>query len=159
MEILIIVICVLLFVAGFIGCVAPSIPGPPLCYSALLLLHFAYKSLDFSTRFLVILGAVTVLVWLLDYVLPLLSAKMYGVSKQGMIGSFIGMFLGIILLPPFGMMFGILTGAIVGELIAGKEHSQALKAGLVTFMANITAMFIKLSLCALMLFFFIQKLL
>ena len=49
---------------------------------------------------------------------------------------------------------GVFIGAIVGELIAGKENSMALKAGLVTFIGSIIAVFIRLSLSLVMAFYF-----
>ncbi|MBA3062672.1 MAG: DUF456 domain-containing protein, partial [Atribacteria sp.] len=104
--------------------------------------------------FLIRFAVLTVIVSLMDYFLPLLGAKLYGTSKYGIWGAIIGMIAGIIFFPPFGMILGIFIGAIVGELIAGKENSMALKAGMVTFIGSITAVFIKLSLSVVMAFYF-----
>jgi len=64
------------------------------------------------------------------------------------------MMAGIIFFPPFGMIFGVFIGAILGELIAGKENSIALKAGLATFIGSMAAVLIKLSLSLVMAFYF-----
>lgn len=54
----------------------------------------------------------------------------------------------------FGMILGVFIGATVGELIAGKENSMALKAGMATFIGSIIAVFIRLSLSLVMAFYF-----
>ncbi|MBU1078766.1 MAG: DUF456 domain-containing protein [Spirochaetes bacterium] len=157
MEYVLIVLGGLCTLAGIIGCILPALPGPPLSYIALIFLQIA-KDHPFSTFFLILFGILTVIVTVVDYILPILGAKWYGVSKYGIWGSVIGMVLGLLFLPPFGMIIGILLGAIIGELYAGKEKSKALKAGVVTFVANVAAMVIKLSLSIVMAFYFIIKL-
>jgi len=154
MEFVLILIGVISIIIGIIGCIFPAIPGPPFSYAALILLQFAKEESVFSKSFLVRFAVLTVIVSLVDYFLPLLGAKLYGTSKYGIWGAIIGMIIGIIFFPPFGMILGIFIGAIVGELIAGKENSRALKAGLVTFIGSITAVFIKLSLSVAMAFYF-----
>src|SRR5665648_291836 len=140
------IICTII---GVIGCIFPAIPGPPLSYAALILLQFAKEEPVFSKSFLVRFAIITVIVSLGDYFLPLLGARKYGIW-----GAILGMRAGFIFFPPFGMVLGIFIGAIVGELIAGKENSMALKAGLVTFVGSMTAVFIKLSLSVVMAFYF-----
>lgn len=154
MEYGLILLGVICTVIGVIGCIFPTIPGPPLSYAALILLQFAKEEPVFSKSFLVRFAILTIVVSLGDYFLPLLGAKKYGTSKYGIWGAILGMMAGIIFFPPFGMILGIFIGAIVGELIAGKENSMALKAGLATFIGSMTAVFIKLSLSVVMAFYF-----
>ena len=154
MEYGLILLGIICTVIGVIGCIFPAIPGPPLSYAALILLQFAKEEPVFSKSFLVKFAILTIVVSLGDYFLPLLGAKRYGTSKYGIWGAIIGMMAGIIFFPPFGMILGIFIGAIVGELIAGKENSMALKAGLATFIGSMTAVLIKLSLSVVMAFYF-----
>ena len=154
MEYGLILLGIICTVVGVIGCIFPAIPGPPLSYAALILLQFAKEEPVFSKSFLVKFAILTIVVSLGDYFLPLLGAKKYGTSKYGIWGAIIGMIAGIIFFPPFGMILGIFIGAIVGELIAGKENSMALKAGLATFIGSMTAVLIKLSLSVVMAFYF-----
>ena len=154
MEFVLILFGIICTVIGVIGCIFPAIPGPPVSYAALILLQFAKEEPVFSKSFLVRFAVLTIIVSLIDYFLPLLGAKLYGTTKYGIWGAIIGMIAGIIFFPPFGMILGIFIGAIVGELIAGKEDSMALKAGMVTFIGSITAVFIKLSLSLVMAFYF-----
>jgi uncharacterized protein YqgC (DUF456 family) len=154
MEYGLILLGIICTVIGIIGCIFPAIPGPPLSYAAFILLQFAKEEPVFSKSFLVKFAILTIVVTLGDYFLPLLGAKKYGTSKYGIWGAILGMMAGIIFFPPFGMILGIFIGAIVGELIAGKENSMALKAGLATFIGSMTAVLIKLSLSVVMAFYF-----
>lgn len=94
----------------------------------------------------------TVLVTVLDYVLPIWGAKVYKASKYGIWGSIIGMIIGVFFFPPWGMILGLLVGAVLGELIAGKQSSEAFKVGFVTFAASIIMIFAKLVLSGIMSF-------
>jgi len=154
MEFILILSGIICIMIGIIGCIFPAIPGPPISYAALILLQFAKEGPVFSKSFLVRFAVLTIIVSLIDYFLPLLGAKLYGTSKYGIWGAIIGMIAGIIFFPPFGMILGVFIGAILGELIAGKENSMALKAGLATFIGSIIALFIRLSLSLVMAFYF-----
>ena len=145
------IICVIL---GIIGCILPIIPGIPLSYTALILLQLAKEKPVFSQSVLITFAVLTIIVSLIDYFLPLLGAKLYGISRSGIWGTIIGMILGIIFFPPWGMVLGMFIGAILGELKAGKENSAALKAGLITFIGSVTSIFITLSLSVVMAFYF-----
>lgn len=154
MEFILILLGIICIIIGIIGCIFPAVPGPPLSYAALILLQFAKEEAVFSKSFLVKFAIFTVIVSLVDYFLPLMGAKLYGATKYGIWGAIIGMIIGIIFFPPLGMILGVLIGAIVGELIAGKENSIALKAGIATFIGSVIAVFIKLSLSVVMAFYF-----
>src|SRR5665648_306446 len=154
MELLLILLGIICTIIGIIGCIFPALPGPPLSYAALILLQFAKEEPVFSTSFLVRFAVLTVIVSLIDYFLPLLGAKLYGATKYGIWGAIIGMIAGTIFFPPFGMILGVFIGATIGELIAGKENSMALKAGMATFIGSIIAVFIRLSLSLAMAFYF-----
>jgi uncharacterized protein YqgC (DUF456 family) len=98
------------------------------------------------------------IVLLTDYVLPIAGAKKYGASKYGLWGSIAGVILGLFVFPPWGMIFGAFVGACVGELVAGKDSRSALRAGWGVFMGNIASAAVKLTYCAVVLFFFVKAL-
>jgi len=150
-----IVIGLFLNIIGIIGVILPALPGIVLNYIALILLYIAKVEVGFSLRILIVFGMLTLLVTLLDYILPLLGARKYGASRIGIWGAVIGMLVGIIFFPPFGIIFGLLIGAFLGELIAGKEQSQALRAGFATFLGSLTSMVVKLLLAIVMTVYFL----
>jgi len=148
-----IIIGMVLIFGAFIGCVLPALPGPPLAFLALFLLKIAEPT-TFSTNFLITMFVITLIVFALDYVLPIFGAKLYKASKKGIWFSIIGMILGIFFFPPFGMILGLLLGAIIGELLSGKAKSEAVKIGVVSFLFSLLAIFIKISLVAVMAYYF-----
>lgn len=156
-EAAVIIIGVLLSIAGLIGCIIPTLPGPPLNYAAIILIHFTGIS-EFSTHFLITYLLLNIAVIVFDYVLPVYGAKYYGASRKGIWGSIIGLIVGLFFFPPFGVILGVLIGAIAGELIAGKNESEALKAGFATFIASLIMIVAKLILSGLMTFYFVKEL-
>lgn len=155
MEIALVVIAVLLTLAGLAGCVLPAVPGPPLNFIALLLLQWAWHSYSIVT--LVVLGLLTVLVLVLDYMIPVWGAKLFGATKYGIWGSIIGMLAGIFL-TPIGMIGGLLLGAIIGDMVAGKKPLEALKSGAGTFLGTMAGMLVKLILSGIMTFLIFYEL-
>ncbi len=150
------VICLLI---GIIGCVIPGIAGPPFSFLALILLSIAKGWEPFSVQFLIVMAVITIVVTALDYIVPAAGAKKFGASRAGFWGAVLGLFGGLILFPPFGMIIGAVLGAIIGELTAGKEGSQALKAGWGVFIGVMFGMLLKLIASGIMTFYFIKALL
>ncbi len=158
MDNLLIVIGLLVSIAGLVGCILPIIPGPPLSYVALILLSIARDWKPFSTLFLVVMAVLTVVVTILDFVIPSLGAKKYGASRKGIWGSVIGMLVGTIFFPPFGMFLGAFLGAVLGEMVEGKNEGDAFRAGFGVFMGTAAATVLKLAVSGIMLFYFIMEL-
>ena len=65
MDILLIILGILCLIVGLAGCILPMIPGPPVAYAGLLLLHFTDKA-QFSTTQLLLWLAAVVLVQILE---------------------------------------------------------------------------------------------
>jgi uncharacterized protein YqgC (DUF456 family) len=147
----------LLMIVGLIGCVLPVIPGPPLSFIGLLLLHFS-KYADFSFEFLLMFGCVAVIVTALDYVVPIWGTKKFGGSKAGMWGAAIGLVLGLIFLPPLGIIIGPFAGAVIGEALTGKEARHAFKAGLGSLLGLMMGIGLKLAASITMTFYFVREL-
>ena len=156
MTLFLIILGLLVSIIGLAGCILPVVPGPPLSFAALILLSFAKDWQVFSPTFLWIMAAITILVTVLDYVVPAAGAKKYGASKLGIWGSIIGMFVGLIFFPPWGMLFGAFIGAVLGEFFAGKQGGEALKAGWGVFVGNMVGVGLKLAASAVMLFYYIK---
>ncbi len=155
-ETALIIFGLLIAVVGLIGCIIPAIPGPPLNFLSLVILELAIVD-AFPADFYFLWGGIAIAVTVLDYVLPIMGAKVYKASGSGIWGSIIGMILGILFFPPFGMILGLFIGAVRGELIAGKEEWEALKIGSVTFLASMLMIIIKLAASGIMTFYFIKR--
>ncbi len=156
-EISLIILGLLVSLLGLAGCILPIVPGPPLSFLALIILSMAKDWQPFSSTFLIVMAAFTILVTLLDYIVPAAGAKKYGSSRLGVWGSVIGMFVGLIFFPPWGMLIGAFAGALVGELAAGKESKKALRAGWGVFVGTIVGIGLKLAASGIMLFYYIKE--
>ena len=156
MDIALIIIGLILAIAGMVGCILPVIPGPMLSFSALVIISWTKNWQIFSQTFLIVMGVLTALLIMLDYVAPALGAKKYGASKRGMWGSAIGMVIGIFFIPPWGMIVGAFVGALAGELASGKSGRTALRAGWGILVGNVLGVGLKLAFTAVVLFYYIK---
>ncbi len=125
----VIVLFVVLSVVGIIGSIVPGLPGHPLNFLAFWLVDWYFDL--FSTAALVVAGLLALLVFVLDYYIPLWTANRYGATKSGIRGSIIGMIAGTFF-SPIGMIVGTLVGAVIGDLIAGRKAGEATKSGIGT---------------------------
>jgi uncharacterized protein YqgC (DUF456 family) len=158
MDIALLVFAAILTILGVIGNIIPIIPGTPFNYIALLVLHFVRGGEVFSTTFLIVFGILTAISLAMDYILPILGAKLHGVSRWGIAGSVVGMLVGLVLLSLPGMVLGMFAGAVAGEIIARKKAHQALKAGLATFVGSLAALVLKFGLSVVMAVYFFANL-
>lgn len=157
MDYILIGVGIVMMISGILGGILPVLPGPPLSYIGLLLLHFTERY-QFSERFLIIWAVITVLVYALDYVIPVWGTKRYGGSKHGIWGSVIGLIAGLFFFPPFGIIIGPFVGAVLGELSSGKDSGSALRSGFGSFVGFLTGTLLKLITSGLMTWYFFREL-
>ena len=106
-----------------------------------------------TLRFLLVWLAVTVIISIIDYIVPAYFTKLTGGSKAGGWGSIIGLFVGLIY-PPVGMILGALAGAFIAELVfAKKDTATSLKSALGAFLGFIFGTGAKLVASGIMLFY------
>ncbi len=153
MDYVLIAFGILFILSGILGGVLPVLPGPPLSYVGLILLHLTERY-QFSTKFLVIWGIITVVVYLLDYFIPVWGTKKFGGSKRGVWGSIIGLLVGMFLFPPFGIIVGPFAGAVLGELSGGKQSKEALRSGFGSFVGFLVGTLLKLIASGMMAWYF-----
>ena len=160
METVIIIIAILLGIVGIIGSIVPGIPGPPISWLGMLVLYIWGSGLDsagdpMSTRLLLIWLGVTIIVTILDYIVPAYFTKITGGSKYGGWGAIIGLFAGLVF-TPVGMIVGSLIGAFVAELLfANKDAGTSLKSALGAFLGFLFGTGLKLISTAVMLYYII----
>ena len=168
MEYVLVILGVICIMVGVIGSILPGLPGPPLSYLGLLLIHWT-RFAQFSTRMLVIWAVIVLIVAVLDYVVPIWGTKKFGGTRAGVRGSTIGLIIGVILLPmlgivlgPFGL-FGILggpfIGAWIGERSAGQDQQKAMRAAIGSFIGFLAGTFMKVAVSVVLAFYFFKALL
>jgi uncharacterized protein len=161
MEILLITLGIVLLIVGYVSCILPPLPGPPVAFIALLLLQFGIKDIQFNGWTLTILGVLSILVTILDNFVAVWGTQKFGGTKAGVRGSIIGLIIGIFFLTPFigplSIMVGPFAGAFIGEIIAGQQPETALKSGIGSFIGFILGLGLKLILTTWIAFLFFKS--
>ena len=145
MDIVLIILGFICVVVGIIGCFLPIIPGPPISYFALLLVHWTERA-QLDNKTLVIWALVTAGVTALDYVVPIWGTKKFGGTKRGVWGSTIGLVIGIVF-APFGLVsiiLGPLIGAFIGEMTGSSDTKMAMKSAFGSFIGFVIGTLAKL---------------
>jgi uncharacterized protein len=158
MDTVLLILGIICLLTGIIGCILPFLPGPPLAYGSLLLLQFSKWS-DYTPEFLIIWAAITILVVLADYYIPVWGTKRFGGTKGGTWGATIGLLVGILFMPPVGMILGPFIGAFLGELINGQDSGKAIRSAIGSFIGFITGTIMKLGVCIMMGYYFFKAVL
>lgn len=157
MDILLIALGAACLLIGLIGCIVPVLPGPPLAFVALVLLHLTDK-VQFTITQLIIWLIIVVVVQLIDYFIPTYGTKKLGGTRWGVWGCFFGTLIGLFVFPPWGVILGPFIGAVAGELLAGKATHHALKAGLGAFLGFMAGTLLKFVTCGWFIYVFISAL-
>lgn len=143
MDIFLLIVGFLLAITGIIGSILPVLPGPILGWFGLVLLYLT-KIVPINYTLLGITLVVTIVVLVLDYIIPSVGTKKYGGSKFGVIGTTIGLILGMFFFPPIGLIVGPFVGAFIGEIIYdSKNPKKALKASYGSFIGFLTGTLLK----------------
>jgi hypothetical protein len=155
-DYILLVLGILFMIIGIIGCLVPVLPGPPLSFLGLIFLHLTRFG-QFSSSILIILGSISVIVTILDYIVPVWGTKKFGGSKYGTKGATVGLIVGFFL-GPLGIVLGPFIGAFIGEMIFKDDMSYAFKAGFGSLLGFLTGIGLKLAASFVMTFYFVKEL-
>jgi len=154
-DYLLLILGIILMVVGIIGCLVPVLPGPPISFCGLILLHLTRFG-HFSNMTLLILGGIAVAVTILDFIVPVWGTKRFGGSKYGTRGATVGLIIGLFL-GPLGIILGPLIGAFVGEMIFKDDINYAFKAGFGSLLGFLTGIGLKLAASFTITFYFVRE--
>ena len=120
----------ILILIGLIGVVVPVLPGIGLIFSGIFLYAWYFGFGEIGIMTLVVLGIITLLSMVVDYLASAYGAARFGSSKWGIAGAVIGGLLGFLILNLPGLLLGLFFGAVAGELFFAKKDTEAsLRAG------------------------------
>lgn len=157
MDIFLLIIGFLFVLLGIVGSFLPVLPGPFMGWIGLLLLHLT-TVIPMSYPFLLITFLISVVIWMLDYIIPPLATKKLGGSKYGVIGTSIGLIVGIFTPIPLGFLFGAFLGALIGELIYNhKDIQRAFKAAFGSLLGFLASTTLKLMVSLVFIGLYISK--
>ena len=145
MDIILDILSALCLITGLIGCSVPMLPGPPIAYIGIVLLHLT-DSVQFTTLQLVVWLVVVIAVQVLDYFVPMLGSKYGGGSQWGKRGCLAGTIAGLFFLP-WGIVLGPFLGAVIGELLGGQNTSQAFRSGFGSLLGFLFGTVLKCVVC------------
>lgn len=155
MDILLLILGFACVITGLFGSFLPVLPGPSVSWVGLALLYFT-KAVPANYWILGIALLVTVVISVLDYVIPAKGTKRFGGSSYGIWGTNIGLVIGILAPIPFGVLIGPFVGVLIGELIYDfKDHNRALKAAAGSFVGFLASSFMKFVICVMYLGLFL----
>jgi uncharacterized protein len=157
MEIALWIGAVVLIAVGVAGTVLPALPGVPLIFAGVLLAAWIDDFQRIGTVTLTVLGVLTAVGVVIDYVAAATTARRAGASRQGVIGAAVGTLAGIFS-GLWGLVFMPLLGAVVGELIANKDALTAGRVGLATWVGLLIAAAIKVAIAFAMVGVFVAAL-
>jgi uncharacterized protein YqgC (DUF456 family) len=144
MDVFLLIVGFIFTLIGIAGSFLPILPGPFMGWIGLLILYLT-STIPMSYPFLIITFLISVVIWLLDYIIPSMGTKRFGGSKWGGTGTIIGLIIGILVPIPLGFLIGAFLGALIGELLyKPKDIKRALKAAFgsfVGFLASTTLKF------------------
>lgn len=156
MDLLLFALAAILMLVGILGSFLPMLPGIPLSWAGLLLLHLT-SVVPVNYTFLGITLLVTIIIFALQYAIPALGTKYLGGSKQGMYGATIGLFAGIFIPIPFAILIAPFLGAYIGEVLNKADSKTALKAASGSFIGLLASTFMEFVVAAIFLLLFIYK--
>lgn len=156
MDILLVTLGAFLMIVGILGSFLPVLPGVPVSWFGLLLLHLA-PSIPMNYWFLGITFLVAALIYALNWIIPAMGTKRFGGSRSGMIGATIGLVVGIIAPIPFGIIIGPFIGAFIGEIINKSNRRSALKAAFGSFIGFLASSFMEFIVAFAFLVLFVWK--
>lgn len=151
-------LCIALIVLGLAGTVLPVLPGTLLVWGGIVLGAWIDNFSRVGTTTVLVISALAILAWGLDYVAGLMGAQKAGASKQALLGAALGtvacLFMGLV-----GVLFMPLFDAAVGEYLARRDHSRAVKVGVATWIGIMVGLVAKVALAFIMVGIFAAALL
>ena len=155
MDWLINICAILCGVVGVLGSVLPVLPGPALSFVGMVVAYL--NGGDYITsKMLWIWGIITVIISVLDYILPGYFSKVFGGTKAGITGATIGVFAGLFM-GPIGIIIGPFAGAVIGELLYEKQNlNRAITVGFGSLMSFLVGSGMKLIVTGMMLYYIIK---
>jgi uncharacterized protein YqgC (DUF456 family) len=133
------IVSALLIIAGLAGTVLPALPGTLFVLAGVVLGAWVDGFSRVGMATVAIVAILAVMGWILEYAAGLLGAKKVGASRQALIGAAVGTVLG--LFAGFvGVLFLPLVGAAIGEYMAQRDHQNAVKVGVATWLGIMAGM-------------------
>jgi len=138
-------VAIVLIAVGIVGTVVPAVPGAALMFAGMALGAWIDDFARVPVWVLVVLGALTVLAWIVDFAASALGARRAGASGRAIVGAAVGTIAGI-LTGFWGLLFMPLVGAAIGEYSAQRDLRRAGKVGVATWIGLLLGTAVKIAI-------------
>lgn len=155
-EIIALVVASLFFLVGLIGTLLPVMPGAPVIWGGMLVYGFiaGFESLGFY--FLAAQALLALTVMGVDYLFTAMGSHYFGGSKAALWGAAGGLLVGLFFFP-IGLLIGPFLGAALVDLLFRRRTDLAVKSGIGASLGFLSALPIKLTLEAVMITWFVLR--
>jgi len=153
-DIILWVLAIILVSGGLVGLIFPALPGAPILYAGLFAAAWAEDFAHVGAKTLVVLGIMTVLTYVLDFLAGAFGAKRFGASRRAVIAAALGAIVGLFFGIP-GILLGPFIGAVLGELSNRPDLKAAGLAGIGATLGLALGVAAKLTLAFAMLGIFV----
>lgn len=143
LDIIFWIIIVACFIFSFVGLVYPIIPSVLIIWVGVVLYHFGINSNELSWISWTMLGIMTVLLFLADYLANLHFVDKAGGSKWGMRAATVGLIVGSFVIPPFGVIIVPFVLVLIAEMMQKKTVNESIKVAVATLIAFLSGTFAK----------------
>ena len=96
MDLILLILSLLIMIIGIIGSVIPVLPGPLSSWVGLFMFS-NISTVKVDSKILVFTLIIALIIFILDYIIPIYTSKKFGASKFGIIGASIGTLVGLFL--------------------------------------------------------------
>lgn len=150
------ILSALIVISGLVGVVVPVLPGIPIMFAGLILAAWStgFEPVGWGT--IGVLGALTVLSVMIDFLSAAFGAKRQGASPRAFwgatLGAIVGLFFGLV-----GIVLGPFIGAVAAEMAAGSGAQQAGRSGYGVWIGLVLGTAAKMAIAFLMLGIFLTK--
>ena len=151
------VLSIALIVVGVAGTVLPALPGTAFVLAGIVLAAWIDDFQRITGWTVGIAAVLAALAFVLDFAAGLLGAKKVKASRDAIIGAAIGTVVGLAM-GLIGVLFMPLVGAAIGEYVAQKDHRNAMKVGVATWIGTLIGMAAKVAIAFMMIGVFIVAL-
>ena len=134
---------------GVAGSILPGIPSTPLVMLAAVGHRLYFGEASIGNWGLAVLGVLTALSLVMDYLASMAGAKKLGATWRGVVGAVVGGLIGIFFGLP-GIVLGPFVGAVALEMLGGREFQGAIRAGAGAVLGLFVGAIGKLACCVAM---------
>lgn len=155
MNILFWIIIIACFIFSFVGLIYPIIPSVLVIWVGVLIYQFAINPHELSWVSYTMLGLLTIILFLADYLVDLHFVDKAGGSKWGMRAATIGLIVGSFVVPPFGVIIVPFALVLLVELLQKKTFQESMKVAVATLIAFLSGTFAKAVILLIMIVVFV----